>query len=182
MHLRTYTVGFHPVSDFTHPHPIQNCLFLPQWGFTALVWSSSVFKLPIKMQISPHEAILTWANIWTRIGWQDRIYKPSTWWEAEQQVGKGWRGQAGRRPQRGGRYAGDLGSCLSPQINLASEVFNIRSGKGSFQIWGQMLLLFPLLFPKWDIRHLQKAYLRGNIFSTQWASPQAGNRKHLWNG
>ena len=69
-HLRTYTVGFDNVSDLTHPHPIQNCLS-SQWGFTALVWSSSIFKLPIKMQISPHEDIWTLANILTGMSWHD---------------------------------------------------------------------------------------------------------------
>ena len=80
--------------------PIQNCSPLSQWGLPASGWSSSIFKPSIKMQISLLENILTSANILAEMDWQDMLHKPSTWWKAEQQLGKGSWGPGRRETPR----------------------------------------------------------------------------------
>lgn len=75
------------------------------------------------------------------------------------------------------KYAGNLEAHFRPQANLAGKASNIKSRKSHFQFEAKCSCYFICLSLQCDIRYPQKEYFHGNIFLTQWASPQACNRK-----
>ena len=95
-----------------------------------------------------------------------------------------WKGVLGARKEgdpKGGesysKYAGNPESHFRPQANLAGKAGNIKSRKSHFQFEAKCSCYFICLSLQCDIGYPQKEYFHGNIFLTQWASPQACNRK-----